>query len=116
LRGGPATLAAHPRPGRAPAAQARRAEGAVRDGDGAAGRGSPPVATRLNHGAAEANWRRYLCAVRRSALRSVIVPAALLATAAPSLGGQQSCNAPAKDATVQLDLPGAPFEPVIVPD
>jgi len=36
---------------------------------------------------------------------------------APAAGAQQStCNAPASDPIVQLDMPGNPFEPVVTPD
>jgi DNA-binding beta-propeller fold protein YncE len=34
----------------------------------------------------------------------------------PAARAQDSCNAPAKDAIVHLDMPGSPFEPVITAD
>jgi len=34
----------------------------------------------------------------------------------PAVRAQDSCNAPAKDAIVHLDMPGSPFEPVITAD
>ena len=37
-------------------------------------------------------------------------------SAKPAVRTQDSCNAPAKDAIVHLDMPGSPFEPVITAD
>ena len=41
---------------------------------------------------------------------------ALALTVAISARAQDSCNAPARDAIVHLDMPGTPFEPVVSAD
>ena len=49
-------------------------------------------------------------------LRTQSCALALALAFATSARAQDSCNAPAKDAIVQLEVPGSPFEPVITAD
>ena len=48
----------------------------------------------------------------RALRAALIIAGAAMRTAQP----QDSCNAPARDAIVQLDMPGTPFEPVVSAD
>lgn len=48
--------------------------------------------------------------------RATLVVAFTLTAASTARAQQDACNAPASDAVVHLETPGAPFEPVISPD
>src|SRR5579864_1970410 len=54
--------------------------------------------------------------VYRAMPRTQSCALALALALATSARAQDSCNAPAKDAIVHLEVPGSPFEPVITAD